>query len=240
MRRVILRFLPFVAGVLMCALCVRLGFWQVHRAEFKAARQAHLDAAGAPLPVKSTALLEEWQRVSLSGIWLSAQTVFLDNRVSEKQTGYHVLTPLQLADGGVVIVNRGWVAAGLRRDTLPSIETPTGPVLINGLMLLPDLKGFRLDDGKETGRVWQRADSAHFAVLLGVPVAQLILFQEDDPRSSADKARGGLRRNWPRPDLGVNMHKAYALQWFVFAITAAGLTGFFGWRQWRRSRQENG
>lgn len=226
-RSAILRAIPLLAGVLMCALCVRLGFWQVHRAEFKAERQAHLDAAGVPLPAKSAAQLEAWQRVSLSGTWVPAQTVFLDNRVREKQAGYHVLTPLQLDQGGgVVVVNRGWVAAGLRRSDLPAVTTPAGHVEVSGLMQQPDLKGFRLDDGKEAGAVWQRADPAHFAARLGVPVASLILFQEND-------SKDGLLRDWPRPDLGVDMHKAYALQWFVFAAVAAGLTVFFGWRRLR-------
>jgi cytochrome oxidase assembly protein ShyY1 len=102
-------------------------------------------------------------------------------------------------------------------------------VQVSGLMQRPDLKGFRLDDGKEAGQVWQRADPAHFAARLKVPVAPLVLFQESD---SPD----GLLRDWPRPDLGVDKHKAYALQWFVFAVLALGLTGFFGWRQYRASR----
>jgi cytochrome oxidase assembly protein ShyY1 len=214
----------------MCVLCVRLGFWQVHRAEFKAARQALLDAAGTPLPAKSAAALEEWQRVSLSGTWMPAQTVFLDNRVHDGQAGYHILTPLQLdGAGGVVIVNRGWTSVGLSRAHLPAIETPAGHVSVSGLMQSPDLKGFHLDDSKVTGQVWLRADPAHFAARLGTVVAPLILFQEND---SHDK----LLRDWPRPDLGVDMHKAYALQWFVFALIALGLTVFFGGRQWRRSR----
>jgi len=224
------RLVPFVAGVLMCVLCVRLGFWQLHRAEFKADRQAHLDAMGAPLSQAGTATLEEWQRVSLSGTWIASQSVFLDNRVHAQQTGYHVLTPLRLADGSVVIVNRGWVAAGLRREVLPAVTTPLAPVEVSGILLRPDLKSFRLDDGKEAGQVWQRADPAHFATRLNVPVAPLVLFQES---ASPD----GLLRDWPRPDLGVSMHKAYALQWFVFAVVAFGLTGFFGWRQLRQSRE---
>ncbi|MDB5888855.1 MAG: conserved hypothetical secreted protein [Rhodocyclales bacterium] len=229
-RRRILLIVPYVAGLLMCVLCMRLGFWQLQRAAYKESIQTHLDAAGAPLAAKSLGALEQWQRVRLSGTWLAKQTVFLDNRVRDGQNGYHVLTPLQLADGGgVVIVNRGWIAAGLHREVLPAVVTIAAPVQVSGLLLRPDLKGFRLDDGKETGPVWQRADPEHFASRLGVPVASLILFQEND-------SQDGLRRDWPRPDLGVSMHKAYALQWFVFAAMALGLCGFFGWRRLHQRR----
>jgi surfeit locus 1 family protein len=231
----ILFVLPYLAGILMCVICVRLGFWQVHRAEYKESIQAQRDASGVPFAVKSAKAIDQWQwrRVRLSGTWLPDQTVFLDNRVRESQTGYHVLTPLRLVDGGgVVVVNRGWVAAGLHRDILPSIPTPAGLVELTGLLLSPDLKGFRLDNGKEAGPIWQRADPAHFASRLGVPVAPLILFQESD-------SKDGLQRDWPRPDLGVSMHKAYALQWFVFAATALGLCGFFAWRHWSHWRQRS-
>ena len=229
----ILVVIPYIAGVLMCVLCVRLGFWQVHRAEYKESIQAQRDASGMPFTLKSARAIDQWQwrRVRLDGTWIQGQTVFLDNRVRDGQAGYHVLTPLRLAgDGSVVIVNRGWVAAGFHRAILPVIPTPAGQVELTGLLLSPDLKGFRLDDGKATGAIWLRADPTQFAVRLGVPVAPLILFQESD---SGD----GLQRDWPRPDLGVSMHKAYALQWFVFAAISLGLCGFFGWRQLRQSRQ---
>jgi cytochrome oxidase assembly protein ShyY1 len=138
---------------------------------------------------------------------------------------------LQLAGkGGVVIVNRGWVSTGLHREVLPTFPTPSGLIEVTGTVLHPELKGFRLDDGKPAGKIWLHADPAQFALRLGTVVAPLILFQEND---SGD----GLLRDWPRPDLGVDMHKAYALQWFVFAAIALGLTGFFGWRQLRRSSE---
>lgn len=229
-RRVLIQAIPFVAGVLMCLLCVRLGFWQLQRAEFKAERQAHLDAIGMPVGVASAAALQEWQRVTVKGNWLAEQTVFLDNRVHHAQPGYHVLTPFVVSGSGdIVIVNRGWIAAGLRRDVLPAVTTPVGTVQLSGLLLRPDLKSYRLDDGKEAGRVWQRADPKHFAARLGKEVASLILFQEND---SGD----GLLRDWPRPDLGVGMHKAYAVQWFAFALTALGLTAYFAWRRFKAPR----
>jgi surfeit locus 1 family protein len=199
----------------------------LHRAEFKAQRQTLIDAAGTPQS-RSSASFEEWQRVVLGGTWIPGQTVFLDNRMHDQQPGYHVLSPLRLDDGKtVVIVNRGWVAAGFHREQLPAVDTPTGHITVSGLLLHPDLKGFRLDDGKEAGPVWQRADPAHFAARLAVPVAPLLLFQESN-------SNDGLLRDWPRPDLGVGMHQAYALQWFVFAAIALGLTIYFGWRRLRQ------
>ena len=35
-------------------------------------------------------------------------------------------------------------------------------------------------------------------------------------------AGDGLVREWPKPDAGVNTHRAYALQWYVMAVLIAG------------------
>jgi surfeit locus 1 family protein len=37
------------------------------------------------------------------------------------------------------------------------------------------------------------------------------------------KAPDGLVRDWPKPDAGVNTHRAYALQWYVMAVLAVAL-----------------
>jgi cytochrome oxidase assembly protein ShyY1 len=33
----------------------------------------------------------------------------------------------------------------------------------------------------------------------------------------------GLRRDWPRPDFGIDVHRAYAVQWYALAGLAAVL-----------------
>jgi surfeit locus 1 family protein len=125
-----------------------------------------------------------------------------------------VVTPLRV-DGDQVLVNRGWIEAGPRRDVLPQVRTPVGHVHVEGVMLerLPRLLNL---ESKATGKVRQSLDLGEFAKQTGLRLRPYFLEQH----SPADD---GLARDWPRPDAGVAMHESYSLQWYSFAALAAVL-----------------
>jgi len=58
----------------------------------------------------------------------------------------------------------------------------------------------------------------------GLPVADFIV-QQNNP------AADGLLRDWPRPDVGVDRHRGYAVQWYGLALAAAVMTGVHGFRK---------
>ena len=47
------------------------------------------------------------------------------------------MTPLALADGRVVLVNRGWIAQQASRAELPEAPPPAGEVTVRGRLALP-------------------------------------------------------------------------------------------------------
>jgi cytochrome oxidase assembly protein ShyY1 len=57
---------------------------------------------------------------------------------------------------------------------------------------------------------------AGFAAESGLALQPLVIQQENDTGD-------GLARNWPRPDLGVEKHELYALQWYSLAALAIAL-----------------
>src|ERR687889_432977 len=81
-----------------CAAGIALGNWQSRRADEK------------------HALAEHVQRIAVAGEFLPERTVLLDNKLRGGRPGYEVVTPLRLAEGIHVLVNRGWIAAPPRRD----------------------------------------------------------------------------------------------------------------------------
>ena len=221
-------WLPFVAGVLMCALTVQLGLWQTRRADEKIALGVRLQAAQSDAPLAGADLetTDEWVRVAMRGRWLADKTILVDNRVHGGQPGYHVYTPLAQASGEIVLVRRGWIAAGRDRSRLPQVSTPAGPVAIEGRVRIPEARPFSLAEQAGDGRLWQYLDLAAYARAFDVRLAGRIVEQT----AGADD---GLVRDWPRPDLGVDRHRGYAVQWFGLAALAAGLCGWFGWKRWR-------
>lgn len=218
---------PYVVGVLVCVLTIKLGLWQTDRAEEKQALGARIEAAATAPSTTAAANLTEWQVLRLTGQWRSEATIYLDNRVQYGQPGYHVLTPLQMVDGTVVLVKRGWTGIGLNRSALPVVNTPAGEVTINGRVRLPEAKPYTLADAPGEGARWQYVDLAAYRAWSKLAVIDEVLEQ-------TDPSTDGLIRDWPRPDLGVDRHRGYAVQWFGLAALSAGLCGWFGWRRWRR------
>ncbi len=202
-----------VAG---CAGRVALGNWQVRRAEEKLAAQRSADALAAAVPVRlppAPVAAAEYagRRVVVAGEYLPKHTVLIDNRVHKGIAGYYVVTPLRIGDGPLcVLVNRGWVAAGPRRDRLPDVVTPAGPQRIEGLAVAPGRPPFALAPDDAPGPVRQHLDLERIASESGLRLQPIVVRQ-------AGTSSDGLVRTWERPDAGVNTHRAYAVQWYGLA-----------------------
>lgn len=197
---------------LACAVFVGLGQWQARRAEEKRAIGAALDQAAQAAPIELAADVSPaiHQRVVARGPFVAERTVLLDNKVRRGRPGYEVVTPLRLGDSqSHVLVNRGWLAAAPTREVIPDIKTPAGEQRIEGIVLerLPQA----LQAGAAPrGRVRQNLVVADFAAETGLRLHPVVIEQH----SPLDD---GLLREWPRPDLGVEKHESYSLQWYSLA-----------------------
>src|SRR5690606_4676600 len=126
---------------LMVPLMVGLGVWQLHRAGEKAALATAFEMRQQQSPVSLSTLWDKsgellaYVPVRLRGRFLPDAYFLLDNQMHDGQVGYEVLGVMQLSgsgDGGSVLVNRGWVAGGTDRQSLPAVPAVDGPVEITG------------------------------------------------------------------------------------------------------------
>ena len=109
-----------------------------------------------------------------------------------------------------VLVNRGWVAAGARRERLPQIQTPAGMQTVEGLAVLPASRMLELDAKTEEGMVWENLVFARYAKWSGLKLQPFVLQQ-------TSAAADGFARVWERPDTGADKHRGYAFQWYALA-----------------------
>jgi surfeit locus 1 family protein len=209
----------FALAAAGCAAFIALGNWQTRRAEEKRAAAARLEAAmhepARELPaglVDSDRFVQH--RVAARGTFVPAYTVLLDNKIHDGRLGYEVVTPLRLAGGRIhVLVDRGWVAAGPRRDALPEIRTPQGEVRIEGFAVAHLPRAFAPFGRAPQGRVRQNLGLEDFSAATGLRLQPLVIEQ----LSSADD---GLLRDRERADSGADKNASYALQWYSFAALA--------------------
>jgi surfeit locus 1 family protein len=226
------------AAIAAAAVTARLGFWQLDRAAQKTALQAAIDERAALPPLDAAALAtrtevavsQHHRRVQLAGRWSAAHTVLLDNRqLASPQPGFFVLTPVVLADGRAVLVQRGWVPRDAAdRTRVPDVPTPTAEVRIDGRIAPPPARTFAFA-GEDRGRIRQNLDLDDFARETGLPLAPLTVLQ-------LDAAPDGLQREWPAPSTGVDRHRGYAFQWFGLAALVLTLYVWFQFIHPRRRR----
>ncbi len=207
-----------LAAALGIALTLALGKWQLNRAAQKEALQLRLERLSHEPPVQLSAALArpdalELRRVEVRGEFAARETFYVDNRIYQGRVGYYVVTPLRIAGSDTyVLVKRGWVAGTGRREMLPEVETPAGTVTVTGIVMPGRERVMALSDEPAEGRVWQRIDVDLFRQQFPFPLLPIVVQQ-------TGAADDGLVRDWPPLNLGVERHKAYALQWFAFAVT---------------------
>ncbi|HET9976889.1 MAG TPA: SURF1 family protein [Burkholderiaceae bacterium] len=226
-----------LGAVVMCAATARLGFWQLERGAQKAALRAAIDAR-AKLPplaaLEGDAAALQHRRITLAGRWSAAHTVYLDNRQMDGRPGFYVVTPLVLADGRAVLVQRGWVARDLNQRTrLPALTTPADVLRIEGRIAPPPARLYDFAGG-EAGRIRQNLDLDAFARETGLRLVPGLSVLQTDAPSAADAP---LRRDWPAPGSGVAKHHGYAFQWFGLSALVAALYVWFQVIQPRRRRR---
>lgn len=216
-----LRFwLITIAALLGMALTATLGQWQLLRAAEKEALQAAIEARQAQPPLDAAALLAPdaaaqpeliHRSVTLRGQWVPEATVFLDNRQMRGRPGFFVVTPLRLAGGGAVLVQRGWVPRDFEdRTLLPEVPAATGEVTVAGRVAVAPARIYELGTpGADEGasRIRQNLDLAAYGRETGLALAPLSVWQ-----TGADS--DGLQRDWPAVNSGIDKHYGYAFQWF--------------------------
>ena len=208
--------------VLLLAVFISLGRWQWNRAEQKETL-ARGFAAGAvqaqPLGARGTATLPRYAVVSVTGEWDAARQFLLDNRTRDGRAGYEVLTPLRLADGRWLLVNRGWLPFEGRRDRLPEVATGLVPGAVTLRGRLDDLPTAGLASGRAAPALsgaWPRVTSfpqqSELAASLGGRSLEprVLLLDASAP--------AGYRRDWRPFVKGPEQNISYAVQWWSFGV----------------------
>lgn len=215
--------LTMLVALAVSAAAIWLGFWQLHRHQFKADAVAAYDAAAeAPvadlsevIPAGSTALPDdaEWRTVTVTGTFEQDTTTILRGRPIDSTAAWQFLAWLDTDDGRSVLVSAGWAEQpGPNED--PELPTyPEGEVTVTGIV-----RAWEEDDGKEATSSVTRITPSQLYEPAGEVVPGYLMIREIcDAGACADTVAGA---QVPLPDISTGPHLSYAVQWWIFAALA--------------------
>lgn len=225
-----IKIIPLCIFIAVLLLLIRLGFWQLSRAdekrEFLVNQQDKMNTVVLPI----AELLAEkndvrYRRVLLTGHYDVQHQFLIDNQFNKSQVGYFVLTPFILtSDRSAVLVNRGWVLMNKDRSKLPDIHfiPPKEQISIEGIINYFPQVGLALPGADVPGKGWpsvvQLVNTQKITNKLNLPI---LGFQVQLAKEQAN----GYVRDWVvHTRMLPEKHTAYAFQWFALAITLTLLT----------------
>ncbi|GAB3583823.1 SURF1 family protein [Calidifontibacter terrae] len=232
-----------MATLIVAATCVFLGRWQYHRYQTKSTAEHHLEANYNGVPVALRSVLPsaaavpdrttQWRQVAVTGNYDPNHHILIRNRPLDGTYGYEVVVPLTYP-GGVVFVDRGWIANGrtaVAPDSIP--PTPTGQVTVVGWVRAGEPN---LDRAPVAGQA-ASINIPELRTLTGQPQADsgFVLMRREAGNNLPTTKPDQL----PKPDPGSYawINFSYAYQWWLAALA---IPAFFLVRLRRQHLEDTG
>ena len=221
--------------VFFLVVFVRLGFWQLERAEEKEAQRIAQAVSEDAQPMTLSQAQRERSRLSGQliedrGRFLE-ETVFLrDNVIFQGTVGFEVMRLFRSEAGDIALVNFGFVPGGSDRSVLPSVPALTGVNALSGRVYFSE---WASDAGIELYTGWPRITPTQSPLANGnLAGLSLLPFIVRLDVSHPD----ALPRFWPLTVTSAEKHRGYAVQWFLMAVALLTLFIVFTWKQHKEQR----
>ncbi|CDZ40934.1 Surfeit locus 1 family protein [Neorhizobium galegae bv. officinalis] len=214
------------AVVVLAALAIllSLGTWQVERLHWKEGLLADIAQrrAAAPVPLSDIEAIWksggdiEYRRVSVTGTFDHARERHFFATFGG-QTGFYVYTPLTLADGRILFVNRGFVPYEMKDPKTRSAGEVAGPQTVTGYARgrLGEKPSSIVPDNDTAKNIFYWKDLDAMASTTGIDASKVVQFFVDADGSIVNP--GG----WPKGGVTQfdlpNSHLQYAVTWYGLA-----------------------
>ncbi|KQQ97673.1 SURF1 family protein [Massilia sp. Leaf139] len=239
--RSVVRAILAVIGLFLIVLFAGLGTWQVQRLQWKLALIERVEsrvsapATAAPTGARWPSVSresDEYRHVRLAGHFLYEFSTPVQ-AVSALGAGYWLVTPLCMADGTIVLVNRGFIPAAANRPGSyparrasgnPCANVAGAPHSLTGLLRIAEPGGGFLRENDPANNRWFSRDVAGIAAARGLGnVAPYFVDakRNQDPAGAPERPVGGLTVISFQ-----NNHLVYAITWYALALMVAGAWWF--------------
>ncbi len=231
-KKLLIIVVPWLAFVLVLSALLKLGFWQLSRAEQKEVlleQQAEKEI-NAPTSLAQLIHSKEIQftPLLLKGKWLKHWQFNLDNRIHNGITGYNLFSLFADESGTKIFVDRGWRPF---EQVVSQVEGASIKSNRNFIFTEP-----RQNQTQVMGYAFQplvyevvEVPNPDINIVLALPGLNLPKFKTFFKQQNIDLAPFILRQNFPETEDGLvrewvimtfpaERHVGYAVQWFSLAL----------------------
>jgi len=221
------------------AVVVGLGVWQLQRLEWKDGLIARIETRTKGDPITLTQAIAmarkgrdpSYYRVRVDGRFHHAKERYLFT-ASDGRVGWDVITPLETADGDMVLVDRGFVPDELKDPSSRALGQVENVVAVTGIVRAPETQGLFTPDNEPAANRWFWRDlqgMARSAFPSGViQVAPFFIEAEKTDVPGGWPEGGQTRLEIP------NNHLQYAITWFLLAACLLVIYGVYVRSVYRR------
>lgn len=213
--------IPTIVTLLILPVLLRLGFWQLDRAEEKREIVALFKKQNesAPLLINESLKVKQglnYRNSQVEGNYNPSKLIFIDNKIYKGKTGVYVLTPFRIKDSQYsILVNRGWVPMVADRTHLPDIHTTTARLKISGKIKTLTEKPFMIGEQFQSNQGWpalmQWINLTEIEKKSGLKLLPYIFLLDE-------KEKSGFIREWKPVVMQPEKSTSYAVQWFMLAF----------------------
>jgi surfeit locus 1 family protein len=220
------------------AVLLALGFWQVKRLHWKEGLIANIEARTKAKPIgldEAIALARKgdpsYYHVSVPGRFHHDKERYL-YALSEGRPGWHVITPLETANGNFVLIDRGFVPDELKDPASRPAGEVENVVTVTGLVRKPESQGVFTPDNEPKANRWFWRDLQGMARSMfpaGIIEVAPFFIEADKTEVPGGWPEGGQTRlTLP------NDHLQYAITWFLLAAALLVIYGVYVHGLYRR------
>ncbi len=184
-----------------------LGAWQLRRAQFKTELLDRIASAErSPVAAFSMTNAEHFRNVIVTGDWIAARALALDNQLQQGRPGVRWYVPIKTTQGSILLVDLGWQMRSDRSVPLTLPPLPDGE--LSGVLLPPPGAGLMLGaDAPGWPKLVTRLDFAQLEPYFDAPLLNSVLELKNAQSPS-------IRAELLPPE----RHRGYAVQWFGLSL----------------------
>lgn len=233
---------PTVLTLVSLGILIALGSWQIERLNWKldliAMIEHRMAEPAADVPAESgwpeldlKAL--EYHHLRLAGSFINDKELYYFTQNDKGEAGYDIVTPLQLENGSVVLVDRGFVPLEMKDPATRVAGQINGPTTLTGVARAPQARGMFSAVDDVANNIWFTRDPKAMAAALKLDRVAPFYVDADATPNAGGFPIGGRTQVTIR-----NEHLQYALTWFGLAAVLFAIYLSYHWSNGRIGRRK--